>query len=133
VGSPVGVHCLYRLRTDAFGCLLHGLGVAKVEDEQRLTMRRGCAVLPAAREFELRACFRQAEEHTVVAVMIGEAAELRQAESVALEADELREALRVSREPHLHLRESFTACPVHATSPTNGAQLLVGDRQETLG
>ncbi len=75
VGSPVGVRCLYRLRTDTLACLLHSLGVPEVEDEQRLRMRRGSAMVAAARKFELRACPRQAEEHTVVTVMVVEAAQ----------------------------------------------------------
>src|SRR5207249_4230104 len=43
------------------------------------------------------------------------AAELRQPETLAVDADDLVELFRVSREPNLHRRESFTARPARAT------------------
>jgi hypothetical protein len=59
-------------------------------------------VLPAARELEVGVGARQFEEDTVIAVVVLEAADLLQSESVSVEADDGRESVRVSCESDLY-------------------------------
>src|SRR5689334_1493599 len=65
-------------------------------------MRHGCAVTAARRELAVGAGAGHLEEHPVVAVVVTEAADLDQPESVAVEADELVEALGVTGDAELH-------------------------------
>jgi hypothetical protein len=69
-------------------------------------MRLRRAVLPPAGELEVRVGSGEREEDAVVTLVVLEPAELRQAEPLAVETDDLLEALRVSSEAHLHRRRA---------------------------
>jgi len=67
-------------------------------------MRQWSGLIPAARELEMCSRAWKGEEDAVVAVVILEAADLRQPERVAVERDYLGEAFRMTCDSKLHPR-----------------------------
>ena len=78
--------------------------IAEVEHEQRFGVRRRSAVPAARGELEVRAGARDHEKDAVVAVVIAEAADLGQPDAVAVERDDLLQALRMPRYAYLDRR-----------------------------
>src|SRR5205807_10378295 len=72
-------------------------------------MRRRSAVLTTSGQLEMRASARDREKHAVVAVVPTEAADLGQPDAVAVELDDLFQALGVSRDAQLHHSASATS------------------------
>ncbi len=94
-------------------------------------MWRGSAVRASGGELEMRACPRHAQEDAVVAVVIAKAADLRQPEAVAIEADDVVEALRVASDAQLHrwprrtLEDEVEPDPVAQRNPVDRKALGV--------
>ena len=65
-------------------------------------MRDGGAMLAAGGELEMGLGAGNLEEHAVVTVVTAEAADLHEAQAVAVEAHQLVQALGVARDPQLH-------------------------------
>jgi hypothetical protein len=65
-------------------------------------MRTRGAVVTPGRELQVRACARDREENAVIAVVIAEPADLGEAESIAVEGDDLVQALGVTSNAKLH-------------------------------
>ena len=89
VGVPVRVRGRHRIGVQPRGDGAYGGVVAEVEHEQRLRVRFGRGVPPAGRELEVRAGAGKREEHAVVAVVVVEAADLGQADPVAVKPHKL--------------------------------------------
>jgi Domain of unknown function (DUF3303) len=98
---PVRVCRLDRLGPDTFARLSDRVIAADVEDEERFGVRFGRSVRAAAGELEVRVRSRDGEEHSVVALVVIEAADFWQAEAVAVEVDEFVQTARMSCDPKL--------------------------------
>src|SRR3954453_9035563 len=80
----------------------HGLLVAEVQHEEGLRVRRRRAMRPAGAQLEMRAGPGDVEEDAVVAVVAAELGDHGQADAVAVERDDLVEALGVACDADLH-------------------------------
>lgn len=103
VPGPVGIGGCDRLAAEAVGDGVSGVGVGEVEHEQRFRVGLGCAVRAAGGQLQVRSGARDGEEHAVIAVVIAKAADLGQPEAVAVERDQLVEAVGVAGNAQLHV------------------------------
>src|SRR5439155_16010575 len=87
-------------------------------------MRRWPTVATARRQLEVRAGPGQREKDAVVPIVIAKAADLRQPNAIAIERDDLVQALGVARHAQLHRRQSCTrTCPRSTRSARKSADL----------
>jgi hypothetical protein len=94
VPSPIRVCRLDGLEADTLTCFSHGLVAPEIEHHERLRVRWRRRVLASSREFEVSLRSRYSEEDAVVPVMVVEPPDLRQAESIPIEPDDLVESIR---------------------------------------
>ena len=102
---PVRVSGRDRISAEAGRDRPDRLVVAEVQHEQRLGVWHGRTVFAAGSQFEMGAGAGHLEEHAAVAVVILEATDLGQTKAVAVETDEVVEALGVASHAQLHPRD----------------------------
>src|SRR5262245_57681211 len=123
VRPPIRVCGLHRGGANALTHLCDGGGASEIEDEERLGVWCRWACQAAARELDLRIRPWNSQEHAVVTIVVVEAPDFRQSDPVAVEAHELLESLRLSRDTELHhlhrlVREDL--CSVPCSAPRSG-------------
>lgn len=102
IAPPVRVRGRYLVLHHAYGDRLQFVPCIEVEDEHRLGIWIGRRVIPTGGELEMRTRTRDIEEHTVVAVVINEAAEFGKPDPVAVEGRYRVETIGVTGDAELH-------------------------------
>jgi len=96
--TPIRVCRLDGPGCNALACLSDSLIATQIEDYKGLRVRHRRSVLTPSREFEMSGRAGHREEDAVVALMVVEASDFLQAESIPIELDDLVESIRMPRD-----------------------------------
>src|SRR5262249_23458198 len=96
-----------------------GFMAAEVEDEERFRVRCGRFVSAAGRELDMGVRAWEGEEDPVVPLVALESPDLRKAETIAIEADDFSETIRMSCDADLHISERLSFSSVEGNLPVS--------------